>query len=160
MSVSTSLVSRQRRTGVATQHHNFYIYICSRKVLNFDLNVDKRAKGQEDSMASATVKEQTFSDGYNFHTEYNVIIHLHPRCNKCNKYLKEPEEQVYDSLEHEIMEALVVDILDKDYGKYDTIGFDSFMRKWGKVMIPHDCKTLKGLYSRRQMIYIPSTGNA
>lgn len=126
--------------------------------MNFDLDVTTKANGQEDSMASATVKEKTYSDGYNFHTEYDVTIHLHPKCHKCNKYIKEPEEQVFDSLEHEIIEALVVDILDKDYGKYDTIGFDSIMRKFGDIRIPHDCKKMKGLWTSRQMIYIPSTG--
>ena len=146
------------KPGLTNRNPNTYIFNNLSNVLEFDISVNGKAEGYNDSMASAKITEKTYSDGYNFKTDYHVIIYLHPKCNKCGKYLKEPEEQVYDSLEHEIMEAVVVDILDKDFGKYDTAGFDGVMRLWGKVMIPHDCRTFRGLFSNRQMIYVPSTG--
>ena len=105
--------------------------------MDFDYKIFGSTRDITNANASAVI----------YHSQGKSNIYLHPsKCSNCKSYFDDIEYQTITGINHEVQESLVVEILQKDMGKYENKWFDETCTKWSNTTYQHSCKGLRGIF--------------
>lgn len=76
-----------------------------------------------------------------FYTKNKADIFLHPsKCTDCGAFYDDIEHQTISSLNHEVQEIIVFDIIVGDIGEYKRKWFDETSSKLNRKIFKHKCR--------------------